>query len=79
MKPDTLTEFIDGYETEKITFELNGILDYVFTSDEVNEILLRELKNMLALNRMPAVLENHIKTTLQDDWAAFLAEHKGEY
>lgn len=80
MKPKQLEGFIDGFETEKISFELNGILDYVFTSDEVNEILLRELKETLYNKKiMPPKLEHHIKNELQDDWAAFLAETQGEY
>ncbi len=70
--------FVGTFEIEKCTFEINAALEHVFSSEEVNEILMRELKEVLHTKRMmPSRLEDSIKTYLQDNWAQFLAE-KGE-
>ena len=81
MKADTVERFIDHYTfTERTHFQLNPVIEHVFTDDEVNEILLREIKASLRLkNMMPTRLENAMKSDLQEDWAAFLAKTKGEY
>lgn len=80
MKAETVEAFIDSYRfTERTYFQLNPIIEHVFSDDEVNEILLREIKNTLNIKRMmPSRLENAMKNDLQEDWAAFLKKTKGE-
>ena len=81
MKPDNVDAFLDHYTfTERTHFQLNPVIEHAFTDDEINWILLRELKNTLHLKHMmPTRLENALKSDLQDDWAQFLANTKGEY
>jgi hypothetical protein len=75
----TVEEFIDTFEIEKCTFEINAALEHVFTSDEVNEILMREFKECLHKKRkLPSRLENAMNTYLQDTWAEFLTERSAE-
>ena len=67
--------FINTFEIDKCTFEVNAALEYVFTSDEVNAILMRELRECLHKRKMmPRRLEDAMKTYLQDTWAQFLKE-----
>lgn len=81
MKAKSVESFIDSYRiAERTYFNLNPIIEHVFTDDEVNEILLREIKNILNHKlMMPSRLEYAMKHDLQEDWAAFLAKTKGVY
>ena len=75
LNANNVEAFADTFEVEKCSFEVNAILEHVFSSEEVNEILMREFKQMLHTKRMmPTRLEDSMKTYLQDDWANFLAE-----
>ena len=77
---ENVESFVGTFEIEKCTFETNAAREYVFTSDEVNEILMRELKECLHTKKiMPSRLEDAMNTYLQDAWAEYLSEKsKGE-
>lgn len=69
--------YVNDYDIETCIFEVNGAFQYIFTSEEVNEILMQVLKNYLHVNKiMPSRLEDAINTYLQDDWAEYLAERR---
>lgn len=79
LTPENVESFVGTFEIEKCTFEINAALEYIFTSDEVNEILMRELKECLHTKKiMPSRLEDAMNTYLQDAWAEFLAERSAE-
>lgn len=76
---ENVKNFVGTFEIEKCTFEINAALEFIFTSDEVNEILMRELNECLETKRkMPSRLEDAMNNELQDDWAEFLAERSAD-
>lgn len=67
--------YVNEFETEKCSFEINAAFEYIFSSEEVNEILMQVFKEYLYLKKiLPSRFEDAINTYLQDDWAAYLAE-----
>ena len=74
LNAESIEEFIGTFEVEKCEFEINSAFGYIFSSEEVNEILMRELKKTLRIKHMkPLMLEDSINLYLRDDWARFLA------
>lgn len=77
MTADNVEGFVETFETVNCSFDINAAFEYVFTSEEVNQILMRELREYLHIKKiMPPRFEEAIKTYLNDEWAKYLIEQE---